>query len=449
MDRVEEFRQYFMKHAEGLRGLLRIPSVFDAGTCSAEYPYGKPSHDALMYMKNILEKEGWDVTEYEHKALSVSFGEGPRIDLASHLDVVEPGDGWDFDPFCGVIDEKTIYGRGAQDMKTSAWLVYLAVKKLREEGVPFTKEIRLVYGSDEERTMEDMKTYVRYAGLPEFAMTPDGNFPMAIGEKGALMWIIRAKYRGAVKKLDAGVQPNVIAPYAKALLDYDDAEKVRTVMKNSGMKGTVQETADGLLVEICGKPAHASMPEAGHNAASDLLKLLAQILQEPFFVQLDRAFSDPYGKSGGYDNDIPPMGKLTSNLGILRLEDGELTGYADARYPYGVSSDLLTEQLRKVLGSFEVTLPYDDPATYTESSDPYAEACLNAYRKVTGDMTEPFISGGVSYTKVFGHCVSMGPVFPQEENLCHRKNESYAVSSAVKALEIYYEVIKNLLEVSL
>jgi acetylornithine deacetylase/succinyl-diaminopimelate desuccinylase-like protein len=92
-------------------------------------------------------------------------------------------------------------------MKTSAWLVYLAVKKLREEGVPFTKEIRLVYGSDEERTMEDMKAYVRYAGLPEFAMTPDGNFPMAIGEKGALMWIIRSKYRGAVKKLDAGVQP--------------------------------------------------------------------------------------------------------------------------------------------------------------------------------------------------------------------------------------------------
>ena len=447
MDRVD-FKKYFMDHAEGLRGLMRIPSVFDANTQCAEYPYGKPSYDALMYMKKHLEDAGFAVAVYDNKVISASTGTGKRIDIASHLDVVEPGDGWDFDPFCGIIDECMIYGRGSQDMKVSAWLVFLAIKKLREEGYPFGKEIRLVYGSDEERTMEDMRTYVKHAGLPEFAMTPDGYFPMAVGEKGALMWIIRAKYRGVVKSLEAGVQPNVIAPSAKALIDSQDEQMIRDYMISREMKGSVTKTPEGIWAEITGKSAHASRPELGHNAASDLVKLIADLWHEKLFEELSKAFGDPYGISGGYDYDIAPMGKLTSNFGILKLQNGEITGYVDARYPYGVTSDVLTKKLEKVLSSFEVSLPYDDPATYTDPSDPYVKACLDAYREVSGDDSGPLISGGVSYSKVFGHCVSMGPVFPYEENLCHQRNEMYSADNAVKALEIYYKAIKNLLEVS-
>lgn len=44
---------------------------------------------------------------------------GRRLILNGHSDVVPPGnlEKWDFDPFSGKIQDGTIYGRGASDMK--------------------------------------------------------------------------------------------------------------------------------------------------------------------------------------------------------------------------------------------------------------------------------------------------------------------------------------------
>ena len=39
--------------------------------------------------------------------------------LASHLDVVPPGDGWTRDPFVPVIENGVLYGRGSGDAKAS------------------------------------------------------------------------------------------------------------------------------------------------------------------------------------------------------------------------------------------------------------------------------------------------------------------------------------------
>ena len=50
---------------------------------------------------------------------------GPHFGFAGHLDVVPPGEGWDFDPFEGRIDDGVLVGRGANDMK-SAIAAYVA-----------------------------------------------------------------------------------------------------------------------------------------------------------------------------------------------------------------------------------------------------------------------------------------------------------------------------------
>ena len=44
---------------------------------------------------------------------------GPHFGFAGHLDVVPPGEGWDFDPFEGRIDDGVLVGRGANDMKSA------------------------------------------------------------------------------------------------------------------------------------------------------------------------------------------------------------------------------------------------------------------------------------------------------------------------------------------
>ncbi|MAY62272.1 MAG: succinyl-diaminopimelate desuccinylase [Rhizobiales bacterium] len=44
-------------------------------------------------------------------------GPGPCIHFNSHIDVVETGSGWTFDPFGGTVSDGKVYGRGACDMK--------------------------------------------------------------------------------------------------------------------------------------------------------------------------------------------------------------------------------------------------------------------------------------------------------------------------------------------
>src|SRR5690606_8648725 len=116
-----------------------------------------------------------------------------RIDVVSHLDVVEPGTGWENDPFSGAVMDGHVHGRGAQDMKGPLIATYYALKYIKDNRIPCNRELRIVIGCDEERTMDDMRYYLDKAKEPIFAFTPDGKFPYSYGEKGALMWTMDQK----------------------------------------------------------------------------------------------------------------------------------------------------------------------------------------------------------------------------------------------------------------
>ena len=190
-----DFKKIFDESLDDYIQLLKIKSVYDENTVSAFAPYGKGVEEALEFMKNKAINDGFDVLEYEHYCIAIRNKKdfSKRIDVASHLDVVEPGDGWKYDPFSATIEDGKVYARGTQDMKTSAWLTYLSLKLLREYYPDLDTEVRIVLGTDEERTMNDLRHYVKCAGYPDFAFTPDGYFPMGIGEKGALMWRLKGQ----------------------------------------------------------------------------------------------------------------------------------------------------------------------------------------------------------------------------------------------------------------
>ena len=443
-----DYRSYFLNNVEGLRKLIQIPSVFDASAVTAELPFGEKPHEALMFMKKVLEDDGFKVINYDDQAISASIGKGmERIDIASHVDVVDVADGWDKDPFSGDIDDEFIYGRGSQDMKGPGWLIYLAVKLIRDSGIKLNKEIRMVYGSDEEVMMNDMKHYLSLVEAPSFAFTPDGSFPLAIGEKGDLTWALKQKYEGIVRNMKCGYQYNVVPDVAECTVKADNIKDVLLYCLNNHINGEAEITEEGLKILIHGKAVHASTPELGHNAINDLLKLLNDVYGEKQFGELYEAFKDYHGKGSELDYDIEPMGKLTVSLGILNIENGELFGMVDSRYPYGVTSKTMTENLQKHLPSYGVELIYDDPPTLQDENDPYVLALLNAYNEVNESNEKPIISGGVSYSKVFGHCVCFGPVFPYEEKRFHKVNEKISIDSCVKALEIYHKAILNILNI--
>lgn len=109
------FQQYFLDHLTDLQNLIKIPSVYDAETISENAPYGKDVSDALGYMVRLAEKDGFQVLTYDGHAIAIRIApQDERIDVVSHLDVVEPGMGWSIPPFCGEIKDGRLYGRGAR-----------------------------------------------------------------------------------------------------------------------------------------------------------------------------------------------------------------------------------------------------------------------------------------------------------------------------------------------
>ncbi len=438
------FQQYFLDHLTDLQNLIKIPSVYDVETITDEHPYGKGVSDALAYMAGLAQKDGFEVLNYDGHAIAIRTApQDERIDIVSHLDVVEPGMGWSVPPFCGEVQNGRLYGRGSQDMKAPAFLTYLALKLIREEGLSLKKELRIVLGGDEERTMNDMFYYVSKAGMPSFAFTPDGFFPMAIGEKGSLMWRLSGKYDGIVSKMNCGVQCNVVAPTANALLkDNRYTAKLKELAAASNIPCTISEKENKTYLEVTGKAAHASAPEEGCSAAVALFSLLREC-NDPLMDNLYRCFQDFYGRSVGIKTPTGDPAAYTMNLGIFRIENGICYGEVDARYPFGMSSAECTAKLAARC-SLKLSLDYDSPPTMNDPKDPYVSTLLSVYREKTGDHSEPIISGGVSYSKVFGHCVAFGPAGPAEPLLAHQADESVSLDYAGKVLEIYYEAMKRI-----
>lgn len=440
MDQID-YRKLFYDALPDMISLLKIPSVYDAASANDQMPYGINVCKAFAYMKELAEKDGFRVSEYDGQAMSFSHGMGDvRIDIASHLDVVAA----DPEDFEIRIDNGKLIGRGTVDMKVPMFLTYLSLKLLRERYPEINKEIRIVLGGDEERTMNDMYYYVSREGLPDFAFTPDGCFPMGIGEKGAIMWTLEGEYKGAVTSFKGGSQCNIIPDRASCTIsDTASYPVLCDYLKNSKIKAKATIEDDHILIETYGTAAHASLPALGHSASVDLLKIIADVYQDEFFRNLYETYGDSYGR--GFDHFISedPMECLSLNLGVLNISEEKVSAQIDCRYPYGLTAAELTEDLQAV-NLCKIVLAYNDDPTLCKEDDPYVRIMLDTYRDITGDMTKPVVSGGVSYSKVFKHCVSFGPVFPDEEHTAHQKGENIDLERCILMFRIYYETIEKI-----
>ncbi|MHC1735889.1 MAG: Sapep family Mn(2+)-dependent dipeptidase [Erysipelotrichaceae bacterium] len=426
-----------------LQGLIRINSVGDLRTVTPEHPYGVGAFNALTYMKELALRDGFKVLDFDNHAIAIVLGEGEeRIDVVCHLDVVSEGVGWTKDPFGGEIVDNKMFGRGTQDNKGPAMAAYTALKDIKEglESKQFTlkRQLRVVLGCDEERTMDDIKHYIAKAGEPTFAFTPDGYFPLSIGEKGALMWTLKGKVFAGFDTLDGGVQCNVIAPTAQARFTSLIPEILIERLDRSKIPHTIETTPDGILVHVEGKAAHASRPELGDNATVKLLKLIATTTEEPLANLLHTVFRDPYGESADLSYTSKSMGKLTLNLGVLRINKGELYAEIDCRYPIECDSHDLTRRLQDRLIGLDLSLDYDAKPILNDENNPMIKLLLKRYAQWSKDATSrPIISGGVTYSKVIRNCVAFGPHRQDESSLAHQADECIDLHDLKKLVEVY------------
>jgi acetylornithine deacetylase/succinyl-diaminopimelate desuccinylase-like protein len=144
-----------------------------------------------LFLKNILEREGFGVTILDTAELKPSGranlyarlrGNGSKraIALVHHIDVV-PADVryWTQDPFSGTIKDGFLYGRGALDMKGEGIVHLMAMIALKRSGIPLTRDVVFIANSDEELTSTGAIVFVdRHPELlrdVEFLITEGGD----------------------------------------------------------------------------------------------------------------------------------------------------------------------------------------------------------------------------------------------------------------------------------
>jgi succinyl-diaminopimelate desuccinylase len=137
---ADQVDRYLEAHTDDLvaltQDLIRFPTINPPGDAYAP---------CAAYIGARLERLGFDVSYVRGEGAPGDSDRYPRVNIIarrdgkapgptvhfnSHIDVVEPGHGWTFDPFAGTVQDGRVYGRGACDMKGGLAASILAVEAL-------------------------------------------------------------------------------------------------------------------------------------------------------------------------------------------------------------------------------------------------------------------------------------------------------------------------------
>jgi len=443
---------YYPQMERDLLGLLTIPSV--KGPAEEGAPFGRPIADALAYALAAADSLGFDTMDVDgHVGVIDLPGETTdQVGLLCHLDVV-PADAeeWEYPPFAARIAEGRIYGRGALDDKGPAVAALYGMAALRDCCVPLRKSVRMLLGCDEESGMACMDHYLSLFSPPDCGFSPDGQFPLIVGEKGLLHFQLAAEWpaedgtaAARLLELQAGTVANVVPSQARAVFAGELLLPEREGISVSYEDGRTAVTAGG-------KPAHASLPETGDNALARLALALLPVDFAPagaksYLSTVARLFEDSrYGKSLGIDaRDV--HGVLTCAPTILRMDavSGQLT--VDIRFLFDHDCAYYQEIIGRIAAEHGLTLCQwqgQDPM-YAGEEHPLARALLKVYRDYTGDISPALVIGGGTYAKKMKNFLAFGPELEGEPNFIHQANESISQKHFLDIAKIYARALYEL-----
>jgi succinyl-diaminopimelate desuccinylase len=405
-----------------LQKLLQIKTVSgDAGAVTAAAPLGENIKTALDYMLALGQKEGFTTKNCDGYCGYIEMGQGQEmIAILSHLDTVSVGDGWTVPPFDLTISDDKAYGRGLLDDKGPAMISLYAMKALKDKSL--NRRIRLILGGDEESgEWQCMERYKKTEESPLYSFSPDSGFPAIFAEKGIMNVVFSRKIDESEElfTLSGGNQMNAVPDYAKACI------------------------ADRCY-EIKGKAAHASEPQKGVNAIIKLAQVLTgQGIINPMLDLLNIANKD------GFNIDLADqVSELTIVPSIALADEKEMILKCDIRYPVTMDSSAVLARIKLAVNDPQwlIEMTHDVKPLYVDQDGFLIKTLQGVYQDLTGDFTDPVVSGGGTYARAFKNAVAFGGIFPGEENTCHQKDEYWALDSMRKNYEIMIGALSRLAE---
>jgi succinyl-diaminopimelate desuccinylase len=136
--------------------LVKIPTI---------NPPGDYYQDCVEFLGNRLARRNFQVEYFRAKGVPGDSDRYPRMNVVarhenarpgtcvhfnSHIDVVDVGSGWQYEPFAAQIVENRIYGRGTCDMKGGLAASVIAMEALIEEYPDLPGSIEISGTADEE-----------------------------------------------------------------------------------------------------------------------------------------------------------------------------------------------------------------------------------------------------------------------------------------------------------
>ena len=331
-EKIMEMQEEIIK---AVQGCVQIDSVKTAPEEGA--PYGKGCREALDYALKLGESLGFKTGNVGDRVGYVEFGEGEEmVGVLGHLDVVPVGEGWTYPPFGAEIHDGKLYGRGVQDDKGPTIGAIYGLKAIRELGLPVSRRIRVLFGTDEENGSSCVRYYIENGGeLPTLGFTPDGDYPLIFCEKGAHNMLVGKKITDQgkikVKSFHGGIAANVVTPYCKLVVEGDIP-----VAEVEGVR--VHKEGNDTIVEADGFGAHGSTPEKGINAAERLFEAVKDVdfggdFQHMINFVRNELNGETNGKTLGIYYQDDETGETTVNLGVVNYDGEEMSLTLDIRYP--------------------------------------------------------------------------------------------------------------------
>lgn len=384
--------QVLSAHVQTLRDwTIEVQSRLTAFAAVGPESGGPGEWPKARYLEQVLQEIGVDGIEWHNApdprvaegtrpnllAWIRGRGEGPRVWVMAHMDVVPAGDlsKWTADPFTVRVDGDRLYGRGVEDNQHGILAGLLAMKAFRETGIVPAGDFGVVLVADEETGNE-----------------------LGIGHLLA--------QEGLFRPDDVIVVPDAGNP-----------------------DGTLVEVAEKsilwLKISTTGKQCHGSTPHLGRNAfvaASRLVVRLRDLYE--IFDRKDPVFDPPM-------STFEPT-KKEANVPNVNTIPGDDTFYVDCRILPDTPVDSVLDQVRAMCAeiaaledvSFDLEIVQRaDAAPATAVDAPVVRALAAAMKAVHGRDIVPIGIGGGTVAAWFRKIGLPAAVWASIDETAHAPDE--------------------------
>ncbi len=457
MNRVEQYiHDHRTEILEDLKTLVRIPSISREG--EDDLPFGRDCARVLDQALDMAKEKGFQVNNHDYWYGTACLGSAKKdrglIGIFSHLDVVEAGEGWNYDPFEPTEKDGFLIGRGAGDNKSGAVIGMYTMKALKDLKVPLKSSVMIFFGCNEEAGMKDAEKFAKEHLMPDYSMVPDLFFPVCHGEKGNLKFSIQPRVGFSENlTISAGDAENRIPGEACAWMSYQ--EELYTELEKEASEHPeiqIRKKEDQIVITAIGKGGHSAMPKGTVNAIWLLMGFLKklQILPEQdrkIAADFETMMSDTDGTALGIEWCDEPSGALVCTAVTARMEGNVPKLLFSARYPVTDFRERIENALEAGIdqNKFDVRIVSDNAPMYIPEDDPYVETLMRVYKNVTGDTEKkPYVIDGGTYARKLKNAVGFGggngvraDFLPKGHGGVHQPDEARNIQGIYDAIKIY------------